>query len=557
MAMGSQSTTIVWLGRSAAQGAARLTRSARLRALWIAALLAGCRGDGTGTSDFSPRAEMIVSDPTLQPATAGLRSTAPPMVLATEGSAYVSLPPGAVPDGNLATIRDRRNGATTTALMVAGGFDPVPILASPGDTLDIDIDQFSGGQVHIVMPVPIKRPPVIVRTDPPPKKRDVPLNSVVVVVFSEPIDSVALSSGAVGLFSGSTQVPAHVALRDSGLRVVLQPDALLAPSSTYTLIVTSDIHDLEGDALQTPLNITFTTAASASVRSQIAFTQLSGGGGSPAGIYTINPDGTGATLVVDDYGNFGTREPAWSPDGRRLAFISSRHQAYGFPGGAAVYVISADGSGLTRLTNSPAWDEWTAWSPDGAKIAFSQWTCMNPDCTQQGYRAIYTVNVDGSGLTRLTNPVGIGDDEGPSWSPDGTRLAFVRSTDSTGDVFVMNPDGSNLIRLTGGRYLRSPAWSPDGRLIAYARAPSSTGNPDFDIYIMNADGSQVRQLTSGPAADWSPSWSPDGTRIVFYSEGRDPGQSIFIVNVDGSGVTRVTDNPYGLTDPNWSHASSP
>ena len=529
------------------------TWPARLGALWGTALLAGCLGDGTGSGNFPSPDGMIISDPTRTPATTAQQSGAPVTVLAADGSAYVSLPPGAVPDGNIATIRNRRNGATITALMVAGGFDPMPVLASPGDTLDIDIDQFSGDPVHIVMPVPIKRPPVIVRTDPPPKKRDVPLNSVVVVVFSEPIDSSAVSANAVGLFIGSKQIPAHISVRDSGLKVVLQPDALLAPSSTYTLVVTSDIHDLEGDALQTPFSMTFTTAASASVQSQIAFN-----GGTPAGIYAINPDGTGATLLVNDL-NDGTGEPAWSPDGRQLAFVSRRHQMYGFPGDLAVYVINADGSGLMRLTNSPAPDEWPAWSPDGARIAFNRFTCMNLDCTQQGYRAIYTVNVDGSGLTRLTNPVGIGDDEWPTWSPDGRQIAFARTADSTAsDIFVMNSDGSNLIRLTDGRYaVRSPAWSPDGRLIAYARASApATGNPDFDLYTMNADGSNVRQLTSGPAADWSPSWSPDGTQIVFYSEGRDPGQSIFIVNVDGSGLTRVTDYPYSFS-PNWSHASSP
>ena len=534
-----------------------LPRSARLSALWSAAFLAGCGGAGTGLSDLAPPGETIVSDPTPLPATMAEWSGTRPALIAADGSAYVSLPPGSVPDGNIATIRNRRSGATATALMVAGGFDPVPILASPGDTLDIDIDQFSGGPVHIVMPVPIKRPPVIVRTDPPPKKRDVPLNSVVVVVFSEPIDSTAVSAGAVGLFSGSTQVPAHVAVRDSGLRIVLQPDALLAPSSTYTLVVTSDIHDLEGDALATPFSATFTTAASANVRSQIAFHQGEGGGNTPAGIYAINPDGTGAILLVNDL-NDGTGEPAWSPDGRQLAFVSRRHQMYGFPGDLAVYVINADGSGLTRLTNSPAPDEYPAWSPDGSKIAFNRFTCMNPDCTQQGYRAIYTVNVDGSGLTRLTNPVGIGDDEWPTWSPDGRQIAFARTADSTAsDIFVMNADGSNVIRLTDGRYaVRSPAWSPDGRLIAYARAATNASS-DLDIYIMNADGSQVRQLTGGPATDWSPSWSADGTRIVFYSEGRDPPQSLFIIGVDGSGLTRVTDDPFPLFDPNWSHASNP
>ncbi len=533
------------------------TRAARLSALWTAAFLAGCLGDSTGIGNRLSPDRMIVSDPILRPATTRRSGTLSAGVIG-DSSAYVSLPPGTVPGGNIASIRNRRTGGTGTALLIAGGFDPVPIPASPGDTLDIDVELFEGAPVHIALVVPLARPPIVVRTDPPPKKRDVPLNAAMVIVFSEPIDSTTLTATAVGLLSGSTRVPAHLELRDSGLKVVLVPDALLAPNSSYTIAVTAEVRDLSGDPLEAPLSVTFTTAASASVRSQIAFHQLSGGGDTPPGIYAINPDGTGATLLVNDF-NDGTGEPAWSPDGRRLAFVSRRHQVYGFPGDLAVYVMSADGSGLARLTNSPAPDEWPAWSPDGTKLAFNRFTCMNPDCTQQGYRAVYTVNVDGTSLTRLTDPVGVGDDEWPTWSPDGTRIAFVRSTDSTAsDVYVINADGSNLVRLTDGHYaVWTPAWSPDGLRIAYARAPYFSGIGDFDLYVMNADGSHVRQLTSGPAADFFPSWSPDGQRLVFYSEGRDPGQAIFIIGADGSGLTRVTDDPYGATTPSWSPAPSP
>jgi TolB protein len=535
------------------------TRTVRLNGLWIAAFLWGCFGDSTGIGNRLSPEGMIVSDPA-QPAATAQGSGSLSAGFVGDGSVYVSLPPGTVPGGNFARIRNQRTGGMEMALLVAGGFDPVTIAASPGDTLDVDVELFEpGAPVHIVIPVPLTRQPVVVRTDPPPRKRDVPLNAAVVIVFSEPIDSTTLTSTSVQLLDGSTRVPTHLDPRDSAhVKTFLVPDAPLAPNVTYTLVVTRAVRDLSGDALEAPLSVTFTTAASASVRSQIAFHQLEGGGGTPAGIYAINPDGTGATLLVNDF-NDGTGEPAWSPDGRRLAFVSRRHQLYGSPGDLAVYVMNADGSGLARLTNSPAPDEWPAWSPDGTKIAFNRFTCMNPDCTQQGYRAVYTVNVDGTGLTRLTDPVGVGNDGRPTWSPDGKRIAFVRSTDSTGsDVYVMNANGSNLVRLTDGHYaVATPAWSPDGSRIAYGRAPYSTGNPDLDIYIMNADGSNVRQVTSGPSADFFPSWSPDGQRLVFYSEGRDPVQAIFIIGADGSGLTRVTDDPYGVTTPSWSRAPSP
>jgi len=530
------------------------TRTARVIALWIAGLLGGCLGDSTGVGAPPPEG-LIVSDPTHPAAAAAAQHPAEAIVLTGDSSAYVSLPPGTVPGGNFATITNRRSGGTVTALLVAGGFDPVPIPASPGDTLDVDVDLYAGLSVHMVLTVPATRPPVVVRTEPPPRKRDVPLNVNLVIVFSEPIDSTSLTATSVELLSGSIPVSARLEFRDSGLKVVVVPDSALAPNSDYTLMVSTEIRDLSGSALESSLSVAFTTATSSSVMGQIAYHQLEGGGGTPAGIYAINPDGTGATLLINDF-NDGTGEPAWSSDGRRIAFVSRRHQMYGESGDLAVYVMNADGSGLARLTNSPAPDEYPAWSPDGTKLAFNRFTCMNADCTQQGYRAIYTVNVDGTGLTRLTQPVGIGDDEWPTWSPDGTRIAFVRTVDSlASDVYVMNADGSNLIRLTDGQHpVRTPSWSPDGLRIAYARAVVPTG---YNIYIMNVDGSQVREVTRGTSFDCFPSWSPDGEQVVFYSEGRSPGQSIFIIGVDGSGMTRLTDDPYAIAEPNWSPAPSP
>ena len=527
--------------------------------LWVFAALGwllACSDTGAPCPECTASG-VIVSNPSRNAAADGSPSASISSAGAADGSAYVSLPPGTVPGGNIATIQNRRTGATSTALLVVGGFDPVPIPASPGDTLDVDIQLFDGGQVRLLTVVPIRRPPVIVRTDPPPRKRDVPLNAAMVIVFSEPIDTTTLTASSIRLINGSTPVAARLDLSDSThVKAELKPDALLAPNTTYTLVVTSEVRDLSGDPLATVTSVEFTTAASASVQSQIAFNLYGGGNGFYQGIYAINADGTGAAFLVDDYGNFGTGEPAWSPDGRRLAFYSSRHKSYNLAGDAAIYLINADGSGLTRLTNSPSAAQWPAWSPNGMKIAYVQQSCINADCTVQGPRAVYTVNVDGSGVTRLTNSI-IGEDK-PTWSPDGTKIAFVRG-DSISDVYVMNADGSGQQRLTDGQFpVATPSWSPDGSRIAYARAPVFNGNPAFHIYVMNADGSNVRELTSGSAMDWMPTWSPDGQRIAFIGTGRSSGpDQIFVVNADGSGLTRVTDLPVSITQPDWSRASSP
>jgi type II secretory pathway pseudopilin PulG len=116
----------------------------------------------------------------------------------------------------------------------------------------------------------------------------------------------------------------------------------------------------------------------------------------------------------------------------RIAFISDRD------GNDEIYVMNADGSGVTRLTNNPAYDGWPAWSPDGRRIAFASNRDGNPE--------IYVMNADGSGVTRLTNNPA--DDWAPSWSPDGRRIIFVSNRDGNYEIYVMNSDGSGVTRLT-------------------------------------------------------------------------------------------------------------
>ena len=148
--------------------------------------------------------------------------------------------------------------------------------------------------------------------------------------------------------------------------------------------------------------------------------------------------------------------PVWSPDSRRIAFISDRDKTSGAFWN--LYVMNADGSGLTRLTN----DQWTdantiAWSPDGKRIAFSSFRARD-----DGASEIYVMNVDGSGVTRLTNSPGA--DMLASWSPDGTRLAFVTGRHPPlFELYVMNADGSGqtpLVTIEGTSAQVDPVWAP-------------------------------------------------------------------------------------------------
>ena len=183
---------------------------------------------------------------------------------------------------------------------------------------------------------------------------------------------------------------------------------------------------------------------------------------------------------------------------RRLAYVAAFETV-----NAEIYSIRSDGTGAVRLTNNLVEDTDPAWSPDGTRIAFTS--------RRDGWQAIYVMNEDGSNIMRLT-PLTWASFH-PAWSPDGTQIAFVSIRDViAADVYVMNADGTGERRLTDHRALDTdPAWSPDGARIAF----SSERDGNAEIYVMNADGSGVTRLTTDTLQDGHPAWSPDGTRLAF------------------------------------------
>ena len=269
--------------------------------------------------------------------------------------------------------------------------------------------------------------------------------------------------------------------------------------------------------------------------------------------------------------------PAWSRDGRTIVFVSWRD------GNGEVYAMDADGSGPRNLTQHPAKDFRPAWSPNGRRIAFVS--------RRDGNAEVYVMNADGSGKRNLTRDRA-SDDDYPTWSHDGRKLAFlrVRVHSRTVQLYVMNADGSGLRRLThpllgtprlvwspdgrtiySGRYLVStdgsgsrmlpyvqltPVWSPDGRRIAFTSPRGRTGpvprsGAPTDIYVMNADGSGTRRLTHNAGYNAEPAWSPDGRKIAFRST-RDGNREIYVMNADGSNQRNLTRNPAKDVRPSWS-----
>jgi Tol biopolymer transport system component len=265
-------------------------------------------------------------------------------------------------------------------------------------------------------------------------------------------------------------------------------------------------------------------------------------GCSSGNLYTIEPDGRSEAQLLPEEAS----DPAWSPDGRRLAFRALDPALHSF----YIAVMNADGTDRRALDpprEPNSHDTEPAWSPDGKKIAFTRFV---PGAGFFGLFEIFTMTADGEGATNLTHDDPYANSFGsyePAWSPDGKKIAFTRtvhsdsvSTDS--EIFLMNADGSGVQRLTHNdtSFVQptdsSPTWSPDGSRIAF----SSFRNGSFDIYTMRADGSDLRKVT-GEGPDHYPSWSPDGTKIAFANQRAEyGGYEISVVNSDGSNEVRVT-----------------
>lgn len=264
-------------------------------------------------------------------------------------------------------------------------------------------------------------------------------------------------------------------------------------------------------------------------------------------IYIMGSDGMYQKNLTNHLGD--DSHPALSPDQQYIAFTSDRD------GTTEVYVMKVDGSEQTNLTQNPGYDYFPAWSPDGKYILFISY--RDGVLSDQGKELseVYIMDANGSNLQRLTNNLY---DEGYlSWSPNGHLIALaidiwpdVSSDNFSRDIYTMNLDGTNLTRLTeqsgDDDY---PTWSPDGTLIAFM----SYRNGGSEIYIMKSDGSEQKRLTVNQnimSYNLHPSWSSDGNQIVFTAR-RDENYDIYVMDADGSDQIRLTDNSSLDMFPTW------
>jgi len=249
---------------------------------------------------------------------------------------------------------------------------------------------------------------------------------------------------------------------------------------------------------------------------------------------TVAPDGSGRQTLLD-----AGSEPAWSPNGTKLAFARS----------SDIFIANADGTGITEVVGDAPDDDAAhdpTWSPDGSRIAYGKTgvICAPHTCVEVP-NGIWVINLDGSGETQIAT----GTRRDPAWSPDGAKIAFDTGSMYTfGELFVMNPDGSEKVNLTNTMPYaveEQATWSPDGSQIAFT---SNDGLNARDISVMNRDGTGRTTITTDPAADSMPAWSPDGSKIVFRAA-RDGG-GLWTTNPDGTGAARLTSEFFDFR-PDW------
>lgn len=321
-------------------------------------------------------------------------------------------------------------------------------------------------------------------------------------------------------------------------------DAGMRPTRTILLLALAC-------ATPAPAQDTTPPLAAAEITSQqIVFTSDRSG---TEEIWAIGVDGTGATRLTDAsrLGGMGDLDPSWSPGADLIAFNTYRF------GGWKIGLMGPDGSQIRRLTNNDrsVYEGSAAWSPDGRRVAFMRYR------SEQG---IWICDADGGNARRVVDN---GRDyyrhAQPSWSADGSRLLFVSSADGNYDIWSVRTDGTDRRRVTAtGHDELAPTMSPDGARILFY----SNRDGHYETYVMDADGSNPVRLTfsrggastleEGPSGTdaFDPAWSPDG-RFIALVEAHEGQRDIYVTRADGTGRLRVTRSAADDYFPSW--AGSP
>ncbi|MDQ3863198.1 MAG: hypothetical protein M3317_06830, partial [Actinomycetota bacterium] len=263
-------------------------------------------------------------------------------------------------------------------------------------------------------------------------------------------------------------------------------------------------------------------------------------------IYAITPGGTAKRITVSN----GSSDPAYSPDGSRIAFVSTGNQ---------IFVMNADGTGRRQVTTTATAKTDPTWSADGTRIAY---VANSFDVDGQTDLEIWSINADGTGRTQLTNNTF--PDTQPAWSPLGDRIAFVstRTGDTDRNIYVMDSDGNNQGSITPNSppgcspncYQGNdddPSWSPEGSRIAYVHGHTLSGGGLPDIWTMDPSGANKVNVSNNDAVSYTqPAWSPQGDRFVAVGT-TDTDRNIYVMNSNGSGQSAIDTSAAHDINPDW------
>jgi len=260
---------------------------------------------------------------------------------------------------------------------------------------------------------------------------------------------------------------------------------------------------------------------------KIAYAGLQGGGKE---IFFADFDGANIKQLTQNQSI--NLSPAWSPDGKKIAFTSYLKR------NPDLYLVDTDGKNLHRFSSYPGLNVSPSWSPDGKQITLMM--------GMEGKSDIYLIDANGNNPKKLTK--GHGNEASPRWSPDGQSVTFVSDRSGTPQIYIMARDGSNVRRLTyEGNYNTNPSWSPKGDRIAFCGRVGGR----FNTFTIGVDGSGLRRLTSNSGDNESPCWSPDG-RYIAFSSTRTGVSKIYVMNANGFNQRALTTSKGGESSPAWS-----
>ena len=401
-------------------------------------------------------------------------------------------------------------GVTVQASVDGGAFGTPPASITGDGVHTIDIRASNGGSVSLIAPIDTTAPEIVINT--PAAGAQYVRNSVVKADYFCRDSGSGVATGCAGTVANGADI-----------------DTSCASESCAKTFTVTEATDVAGHT--TPAKTVNYTVVQ---RRKILFSSQRTRSGD---IYGMNPNGTGVVPLAAAAGL--DEQPAWSPDGSKIAFASARNAVGGNT--LDIYVMDANGLNVRRLTTAAGDDTAPAWSPDGNKIAFQS--------KRDGNLEIYVMNADGPNQTRLTKNGNI--DQTPAWSPDGNKIAFASDRMIGLNVWVMNANGTSPVQLTATKQPElDPAWSPDGNTIAFST--NKVGGTGFDLFTMKPDGTNVVRLTSVTGDDTEPTWSRDGAKIAFSSTRAGNNQEIYVMNASVTNTaTRLTTSNGFDRQPDW------